>query len=101
MPLQDPARADWQARYRRSRLIGLVWDAAQGGPACAAHLASAQPLGTPIRLLCLDDTPVPDALGAGDADWATARVASPEAGARQIQRWLAELPEAPAGGGTP
>jgi hypothetical protein len=95
MTLQAAERADWQEGYRRSRLIVLVWDAAQPGPAFDARLAYAQQLGTPIRLLCLDDTPVPAALGAGVADWATARVDSPEAGGRQIQRWLAELPEAP------
>jgi hypothetical protein len=90
---QAADRAAWQEGYRRSRLIVLLWDAAQPGITFLEKLAYAQQLGKPIRLLCLDATPVPDDLCAGYADVQTARVAEPDEGGAQILRWVAELDE--------
>lgn len=90
---QAADRAAWQEGYRRSGLIVLLWNAAQGGPAFCERVAYAQQLGKPIRLLCLDATPVPEDLCAGYADVQTARVAEPDAGGAQILRWVEELEE--------
>ncbi len=80
-----------QELFRWSRIIVLLWDAAQPTAVFVERLAYAMQLGKPIRLLRLDDTRVPEDLGGGYADLETARVHGEGDGLRQIEVWLEAL----------
>ena len=86
------ATHDWRWAIRHSRLLCMAWSAdPQDATTQREKLAYAQSLGRPIRLLCLDDTRLPEDLCVGYEDLQAARVASQEEGGRQIKAWLAEL----------
>jgi hypothetical protein len=93
-------RDAWQEGIARSRLVVVLWDQSSAA-GNFERLAYAQQLGKPIRILQVDDTPLPDHLALGAADFQAARVHSLEDGARQLAHWCDALPEAPAPGGTP
>lgn len=82
-------KPDWRTAITRSRIFLLVWSAttARHGHVWQ-HLAYAQRLGKPIRVLLLGDARLPEDFCAGYADVETARVTTPEEGATQTQRWL-------------